>query len=99
MENIKEISEEEKKFIQKVNDAVPIKNYKKILFKHEKELFEKGELKNVTHKGSKAIWLERLSNNNLNEDQTNVYRPCGDKETLYLIENGILPDTQPYQGT
>eukprot|EP01090_Pellita_catalonica_P003365 TRINITY_DN13033_c0_g1_i1.p1 TRINITY_DN13033_c0_g1~~TRINITY_DN13033_c0_g1_i1.p1 ORF type:complete len:146 (-),score=23.99 TRINITY_DN13033_c0_g1_i1:297-671(-) len=28
---------------------------------------------------------------------TNVYRPMGDKEVVFLVENQILPDTQPYQ--
>jgi hypothetical protein len=93
-EKEEDLTEEEKIINEKIKNAVPIKNYKKILLKHEKELYEKGELFNITHQNSKCILLERYSNKNLKENQTNVYRPCGDKEVLYLLEKGILPNTQ-----
>lgn len=69
---------------------------KKLLLPHEKELLEKGKLKDITHKGSSAIWLEGETTK-LEEGQIHVYRPMGDIESLYLIKNNQLPDTQPYQ--
>lgn len=69
---------------------------KKILLPHEKELLEKGKLKDVTHKGSSAIWLDGEPSV-LEEDQIHIYRPMGDTELLYLVKNNQLPDTQPYQ--
>ena len=70
----------------------------KLLLPHEKKLLLDGELKNITHKGSSSIWLDAPSTEfSLVENITNVYRPMGDLELLFLLKHGILPDTQPYQ--
>jgi hypothetical protein len=73
-----------------------IKKYSKLLTDYERILVSNGSLENQTHKGASAIWLKTVLSTPEN-DKTTVYRPMGDSETRYLVENGILPDTQPYQ--
>eukprot|EP01059_Diplonema_ambulator_P016391 TRINITY_DN27871_c0_g1_i1.p1 TRINITY_DN27871_c0_g1~~TRINITY_DN27871_c0_g1_i1.p1 ORF type:complete len:183 (+),score=29.74 TRINITY_DN27871_c0_g1_i1:56-550(+) len=63
---------------------------------HDKDLISQGVLKDVTHPGGSSIWLEGPSSSD-EPGMARVYRPMGDKEAEYLIANGILPDTQPYQ--
>uniref|UniRef100_A0A6B2LKT8 Uncharacterized protein n=1 Tax=Arcella intermedia TaxID=1963864 RepID=A0A6B2LKT8_9EUKA len=64
---------------------------------HERALLEQGKLSNITHHGASSIWLERPAAIPADEEHTLVYRPMGDAEVLYLVQNGRLPDTQPYQ--
>lgn len=74
---------------------------------YESELLNNGLLTNITHQGSNSIWLQASSTCNQlmkeggEEEETQkkslVYRPMGDKEVSYLIQNGKLPSTQPYQ--
>lgn len=73
-----------------------IAGWLKRLLPHERTLYEAGQLLNVTHHGSSSIWLEAASGLP-SPDRTFVYRPMGDREVLYLVENGELPSTQPYQ--
>ncbi len=97
----------EKEALEKaIARAVPITGKLRSLLPYELELLNSNKLTNITHSGSTSIWLEALSyyptnnNNNNNNDNTrttNVYRPMGDKEVLYLLSNNQLPDTQPYQ--
>jgi hypothetical protein len=68
----------------------------KRLLPHEKKLFASCELSNITHPGSSSIWLHAESSPPI-DGKTNVYRPMGDAEILFLVENNQLPDTQPYQ--
>eukprot|EP01119_Soliformovum_irregulare_P001668 TRINITY_DN11400_c0_g1_i1.p1 TRINITY_DN11400_c0_g1~~TRINITY_DN11400_c0_g1_i1.p1 ORF type:complete len:176 (-),score=29.36 TRINITY_DN11400_c0_g1_i1:43-570(-) len=63
---------------------------------HERTLFLEEKLQNVTHRGSSSVWLDAASSEPP-IGMINVYRPMGDTEILYLVQNGILPDTQPYQ--
>merc|ERR1712232_193202 len=51
----------------------------------------------ITHAGASSIWLSAESSTLVDESLTLVYRPMGDDECSYLLTNGILPDTQPYQ--
>eukprot|EP01080_Neovahlkampfia_damariscottae_P008648 gene8648-595_t len=74
-----------------------VKKFKKLLKKHEIDLLEKGELTNITHKGSSSVWLESEATKELKDDETLVYRPLGDNELMFLLQNNQLPDTQPYQ--
>ena len=69
------------------------------LMKHETELLADGKLVEITHESSTSRWLraESLSADDYPDGYTTVYRPMGDLEVKYLIENGTLPDTQPYQ--
>lgn len=76
--------------------AVPIKGLMKNLLPHEKKLFENNQIENITHKGSSSIWLEAICLSPP-KGKTTVYRPMGDIEAIYLAENGLLPETQPYQ--
>ncbi|KAF2078125.1 hypothetical protein CYY_000596 [Polysphondylium violaceum] len=90
--------EHEKYFEKALEKAEPIGKLQKYLLPHEKEMLLNGQLLNITHKGSTSAWLEAKSFDIFDkEKQTNVYRPMGDKEVLYLLEHGLLPDTQPYQ--
>ncbi|CAF2860536.1 unnamed protein product [Rotaria sp. Silwood2] len=84
------------KFQNDVSKAVPITGWLKRLLPHERELYESGQLQNITHHGSSSILLEALSSSP-QPGQTIVYRPMGDTEVKYLVEHGELPDTQPYQ--
>lgn len=68
----------------------------KYLLAHEKDALVSRTLSNVTHEGSSSIWLEAPSSVP-NYGFTNVYRPMGDSEILYLVTNNALPNTQPYQ--
>jgi len=66
------------------------------LLSHERELLAKGELRDVTHTGASAVWLE--ANSTIPQaGQIAVYRPVGDVELQYLLQNRQLPNTQPYQ--
>lgn len=67
------------------------------LLPHEKKLLAAGELKNTTHEGASAVWLTAPSSSEEEEKKgfVHIYRPMGDKELLFLLEHGILPDTQP----
>jgi len=82
---------------KQIKNAVPLTPWIKKLLAHERSLYEKGLLYNVTHEGSSALWLEAPSSLNLPEGKTCVYRPMGDTEILYLVQNKVLPTTQPYQ--
>ena len=79
-----------------MDNVASISGWLKRLLPHERTLYESGQLLNITHHGSSSIWLEAAST--IPEaDRTLVYRPMGDIEVRYLVENGELPDTQPYQ--
>lgn len=69
------------------------------LLPHEQTLFEAGELEDITHSGSSAIWLSRPSAPLPDDNGARVllYRPMGDLEFGHLSESGALPATQPYQ--
>lgn len=69
----------------------------KLLLPHEKELLNSGLIRDVTHQGASSIWLEAESSAQFPQDHCTVYRPMGDAEILYLVNNNQLPDTQPYQ--
>ncbi|KAL0488736.1 hypothetical protein AKO1_015829, partial [Acrasis kona] len=79
-----------------IKNAVPISSCLKRLLPHERRLYEEGELFNITHHGSSSIWLESPSSV-VPPGKLSVFRPMGDKEVLFLIENNQLPSTQPYQ--
>jgi hypothetical protein len=70
--------------------------WRKSLLPHERELFDSGNLQDTTHPGATAIYLEAPSSIPPS-GKTNVYRPMGDLEISYLVQNKQLPDTQPYQ--
>lgn len=89
-------SEEIPEFEKKCKQAEPIDKWRKTLLPHERILYDSGKLKNITHPGSSAIWLEALSSVP-KQGKTNVYRPMGDEEAKYLWEKKELPSTQPYQ--
>jgi len=82
---------------KQIKNAASITPWIKKLLPNERSLYEKGLIYNVTHEGSSALWLEAPSSLNLPEGKTCVYRPMGDIEMLYLVQNKILPITQPYQ--
>lgn len=84
------------KFEEALSKAVPIAGWLKRLLPHELALYNSGELQNITHHGSSSIWLEALTSSPV-PGRTNVYRPMGDREVIYLVEHGELPDTQAYQ--
>ncbi|CAF1613425.1 unnamed protein product [Adineta ricciae] len=87
---------ENKKFEESLKNAAPINGYLKRLLPHELELYQNGQSLNITHEGSSSIWLEAYSS--IPPDgKINVYRPMGDNEILYLLENNQLPASQPYQ--
>jgi len=68
------------------------------LMPHEQWLAESGQLRDITHAGSSAVWLQAPST--VVSDvtgMTTVYRPMGDRELVCLLRHGVLPDTQPYQ--
>ncbi|KAN0003162.1 hypothetical protein ACTFIZ_009313 [Dictyostelium cf. discoideum] len=88
--------ENEKEFLKSLERAEPIGKGLKYLKQYERELLDSGELKNITHRGSSSVWLEALSSIPT-KGKINVYRPMGDIECKFLIDNGFLPDTQPYQ--
>jgi hypothetical protein len=71
----------------------------KLLLRHERKLLASGELKNITHTRSSAIWLDAPSTLTSGSDAkfTTVYRVMGDIELQYLLANSQLPNTQPYQ--
>lgn len=74
-----------------MNKSVKIK-----LLDHEKQLLEQGSIQNITHKNANSICLHKKSSVPP-IDFVNVYRVMGDIELLFLINNNILPNTQPYQ--
>lgn len=79
--------------------AVPLpKHAVKTMMPHERKLLEAGLLTNLTHKGAAAVVLAAPSEV-LGPDSglTLVYRPMGDAEAGFLVANGELPATQPYQ--
>jgi hypothetical protein len=85
-------------FEKSLKNSVKLNKFQiKLLKPHEKKLLKSNEIFNVTHKKSTSVILERLITLELDEEFTTVYRPMGDKELFYLLENNILPDTQPYQ--
>ena len=67
------------------------------LLPHEKRLLQSGALHEATHAGASSIWLEAPSMQLTDPDLCLVYRPMGDPELKHLLQNGVLPDTQPYQ--
>ncbi len=87
---------EDSKFQNALRKAVPTTGWLKRLLPHELALYNSGEIQNITHHGSSSIWLESLSSSPP-PGRTDVYRPMGDTEVIYLVEHGELPDTQPYQ--
>lgn len=86
----------EDKFEEALRKSVPITGWLKRLLPHELALYNSGELQNVTHHGSSSIWLETRSSEPP-QGRVNVYRPMGDREATFLIQNHQLPDTQAYQ--
>eukprot|EP01132_Coremiostelium_polycephalum_P009176 gene9176-11248_t len=92
----KELIEHEKEFQKALERAVAIGKGAKYLQAFDKTLLESGEIHNITHSGSSSVWLE-ASSSVPPPGKINVYRPMGDLELNYLIANGHLPDTQPYQ--
>jgi hypothetical protein len=80
----------EREYQKALSKAQPLSKGKKSLLPHEADLLERGELKNITHKGATSIWLEAPSSVP-KKGQTNVYRPMGDTEVLYLLEHLQLP--------
>ena len=65
---------------------------------HERALIANGTLEDVTHGKSTARWLTAKSTpSDPACGLTTVYRHMGDEECAFLRENGVLPDTQPYQ--
>ena len=80
-----------------LSKSVQISPTDKSLLSHEKELLKHDALQNITHRGSSSIWLEAKCSVPVHTDLCNVYRPMGDVEVVYLMEHGVLPDTQPYQ--
>ncbi|KAK5577093.1 hypothetical protein RB653_002031 [Dictyostelium firmibasis] len=91
-----QFKENEKEFLKSLERSEPIGKGLKYLLPHERQLLDSGELKNITHRGSSSVWLESLSSVPP-EGKINVYRPMGDLEIIFLVENGFLPNTQPYQ--
>jgi len=75
-----------------VEESVQLpKNLRKIkLKKHEKELLESGELKEVTWKNARARHLSADSTEPPPK-RVCVYRHMGDEEFEFLLTNGILP--------
>eukprot|EP00930_Biecheleria_cincta_P072070 TRINITY_DN5950_c0_g1_i1.p1 TRINITY_DN5950_c0_g1~~TRINITY_DN5950_c0_g1_i1.p1 ORF type:complete len:332 (+),score=43.70 TRINITY_DN5950_c0_g1_i1:28-996(+) len=67
------------------------------LLAHELGLVESGQLVDITHSGSSAIWLSTESALLEDDSKALVYRPMGDMECHHLLTSGTLPDTQPYQ--
>jgi len=67
------------------------------LLAHEEALVAAGELHDVTHSGSSAIWLSAESSLPVSDAVSAVYRPMGDAEYNHLLIHGELPATQPYQ--
>jgi hypothetical protein len=67
------------------------------LLPHEKQLVASGLLADITHSGASAIWLSAPSARLDDDLRKLVYRPMGDIECAFLLGNGILPGTQPYQ--
>lgn len=67
------------------------------LWPHEQELLNQGLLKNITHANASSIWLHGDSTAKTAEDRSLCYRHMGDNELRFLIDNGVLPATQPYQ--
>ena len=66
------------------------------LMAHERDLLERGLLRNIAHANATSVWLEADSTVP-GDGQTTCYRPMGDAEVLFLVQNGQLPGTQPYQ--
>eukprot|EP00054_Salpingoeca_dolichothecata_P001161 m.18336 g.18336 ORF g.18336 m.18336 type:complete len:191 (+) comp11818_c0_seq1:16-588(+) len=67
----------------------------KMLLAHERERYKANELQ-FERLGSSALWLTAPSSSPP-PTHTNVYRPMGDSEILFLVKNNALPATQPYQ--
>mmetsp|Transcript_6778 Transcript_6778/g.11919 ORF Transcript_6778/g.11919 Transcript_6778/m.11919 type:complete len:213 (+) Transcript_6778:44-682(+) len=68
------------------------------LLDHEQQLVMTGELQDITHKGASSVWLWAASSEVTDAETSGlVYRPMADIELTYLLRNGQLPDTQPYQ--
>lgn len=67
------------------------------LLPHELELVESGQLVDITHPDSSAIWLSTESSLRQDDSISLVYRPMGDIECHHLLTYAALPDTQPYQ--
>lgn len=72
------------------------KSIKIKLLDHEKQLLEQGLIQNITHNNANSICLRKKSSVP-QVGCVNVYRVMGDIELLFLINNKILPNTQPYQ--
>jgi hypothetical protein len=76
--------------------AAPLGKAVKLLLAHELKLFDSGQLVNVTHAKASSITLVAACGSAA-AGRTLVYRPMGDEEVQYLVDNGALPETQPYQ--
>jgi hypothetical protein len=70
------------------------------LLAHEQALLDAGELRDITHIGASSIWLSAPSaDQHVHglEERCLVYRPMGDRECIFLLQHGTLPNSQPYQ--
>ena len=67
------------------------------LLPHESALLAQKLLSDITHQGSSSVWLSAPSDKLIDPLYALLYRPMGDTELLFLLEKGVLPDTQPYQ--
>lgn len=74
------------------------------LAQHEKNLFSRGNLIEHTHKNCKyRIFFGELGrsrdmwDDSFPDNMVEVYRHMGDCELQFLLQNGQLPATQPYQ--
>lgn len=76
--------------------SAPLGKAVKLLLPHELCQLEWGNLVNVTHTGASSISLLARCGS-VAPGRSLVYRPMGDAEVQFLYNNGILPDTQPYQ--
>ena len=66
------------------------------LLPHEKELLAAGSLRDVTHSRARADHL-RAECRPARDGWALLYRHMGDREAAFLMREGVLPDTQPYQ--
>lgn len=63
---------------------------------HEKDLLARGKLVDLTHKNASSSHL-RAASGVAGAGRALLYRHMGDREAEFLMREGVLPDTQPYQ--
>ena len=63
---------------------------------HEKGMLARGELVDLTHRNASSFHL-RAESGVPGEGRALLYRHMGDREAEFLMREGVLPDTQPYQ--